>query len=228
MVLSRPNKCNLRTKRKQRKGRLFRGASFFAALVLFSSLLFSYRRLPRQKCSIMWNISTGFSIEPYSGSSDMIRSISTFAWMKSPSVDRRTVPLMPIKQCSFVLWRTALLSRFLLCPGLLILVRIQQMSSHRLKPHLRRQKRPISNPSLLPHHRNTKLRLAATSPISNSIIYQVVFNTRVAKQPTPLWSALRVPPNNSSLRYSPDPNSIAERSWHRRSVDIPPTEALSI
>ena len=37
------------------------------------------------------------------GSSSMMRSISTLAWMKSPSVDRRTVPLMPIRQCSLVL-----------------------------------------------------------------------------------------------------------------------------
>ena len=35
----------------------------------------------------------------------MIRSMSTFAWMKSPSVDLLTVPLMPIRQCSFVLER---------------------------------------------------------------------------------------------------------------------------
>ncbi|KYM80090.1 hypothetical protein ALC53_09184 [Atta colombica] len=47
----------------------------------------------------------------------------------------------------------------------------QTISSQRRKPHLRRQNRPMSNPSLLPHHKNTKLRLAATSPISNSIIY---------------------------------------------------------
>lgn len=114
----------------------------------------------------------------------MIKSISTFAWMKSPSVDRLTVPLIPIRQCSLVLWSTALLSRFLLCPGLLMLVRIQHMSSHRLKPHFRRQKRPISSPSLLPHHRNTKLRLAATSPISNSIIYEyrLFFNKGVTSR----------------------------------------------
>lgn len=140
----------------------------------------------------MWNISTGFSIEPYSGSSDMIKSMSTFAWIKSPSVDRLTVPLIPIKQCSLVLWSTALLSKFLLCPGLLMLVRIQQISSHRLKPHLRRQNRPMSNPSLLPHQRNTKLRLAATSPISSSIIYEVDFYcTR----------ALRIPRNSATVDF---------------------------
>jgi hypothetical protein len=32
-----------------------------------------------------------------------------------------------------------------------LLVLIQQMSSHRLKPHLRRQCRPASSPSALPH-----------------------------------------------------------------------------
>lgn len=57
---------------------------------------------PKQKCSIMWKISTGFSTFPISGSSVMIKSISTFAWMKSPSVLLRTVPLIPIRQCS---WR---------------------------------------------------------------------------------------------------------------------------
>ena len=49
---------------------------------------------------MMWKISTGFSMLPISGSSVMIRSISTLAWMKSPSVLRRTVPLMPMRQCS--------------------------------------------------------------------------------------------------------------------------------
>lgn len=58
------------------------------------------RRRPRQKCSMMWKISTGFSMLPISGSSVMMRSMSTLAWMKSPSVLRRTVPLMPMRQCS--------------------------------------------------------------------------------------------------------------------------------
>lgn len=49
----------------------------------------------------MWKISTGFSMLPISGSSVMIRSMSTLAWMKSPSVLRRTVPLMPMRQCSY-------------------------------------------------------------------------------------------------------------------------------
>ena len=57
-------------------------------------------RSPKQKCSMMWNISTGLSSDPGSASSSMMRSMSTLAWMKSPSVDRRTVPLMPIRQCS--------------------------------------------------------------------------------------------------------------------------------
>ena len=47
---------------------------------------------PRQKCSTMWNISTGLSRDPTSASSSIMRSMSTLAWMKSPSVDRRTVP----------------------------------------------------------------------------------------------------------------------------------------
>ncbi|CAD6227670.1 GSCOCG00001350001-RA-CDS, partial [Cotesia congregata] len=45
------------------------------------------------------------------------------------------------------------------------------MSSQRRKPHFRRQNRPISKPSLLPHQRKTKLRFAATSPMSSSIIW---------------------------------------------------------
>lgn len=105
------------------------------------------RLLPKQKCSIIWNISTGFSKLPYSGSSDMIKSISTFAWIKSPSVDLRTVPkiltfffsenyikqnkpLMPIRQCSLVRWKTALGSKFLEWTGFLMLVLIQHISSH--------------------------------------------------------------------------------------------------
>lgn len=128
------------------------------------------RRRPKQKCSIMWNISIGFSEFPNSPSSDIIKSMSTFAWMKSPSVERRTVPLIPIKQCSFVRWNTAFGSKIFECPGLLIFVRIQQISSHRRKPHLRRQFRPMSNPSELPHHKNTKLRCAAISFISSDWI----------------------------------------------------------
>ncbi|KNC30362.1 hypothetical protein FF38_03924 [Lucilia cuprina] len=45
----------------------------------------------------------GFSKEPNSSSSDIIKSISTLACIKSPSVERLTVPLMPIKQCSLLL-----------------------------------------------------------------------------------------------------------------------------
>ena len=113
-------------------------------------------RLPRQKCSAIWNISTGLSRLPWSGSSSMIRSMSTLAWIKSPSVDLLTVPLIPMRQCSLVRQNTALgsvidLSLFL------ALVLIQQMSSHRLNPQFWRHNLPRSSPSLLPHHRNTKL-----------------------------------------------------------------------
>uniref|UniRef100_A0A182QAG3 Uncharacterized protein n=1 Tax=Anopheles farauti TaxID=69004 RepID=A0A182QAG3_9DIPT len=65
---------------------------------------------------------------------------------------------------------TAFGSRIFEWPGESMFVRIQQMSSHRRKPHLRRQLRPMSSPSELPHHRNTKLRWAATSPISSASI----------------------------------------------------------
>lgn len=37
---------------------------------------------------------------PISGSSVIIKSMSTLAWMKSPSVLRLTVPLIPMRQCS--------------------------------------------------------------------------------------------------------------------------------
>lgn len=103
----------------------------------------------------------GFSGLPYSGSSDMIKSISTFAWMKSPSVERLTVPLIPIKQCSLVLWKTALCSRFLEWPGLLMFVRIQHMSSHLLKPHFFRQSRPMSRPEM----KQFKLARALAIPV---------------------------------------------------------------
>lgn len=136
------------------------------------------RRRPKQKCSIIWKISMGFSELPNSPSSDMIKSMSTFAWMKSPSVERRTVPLMPIRQCSFVRWNTAFGSSIFEWPGLLMFVRIQQISSHRRKPHLRKQLRPMSRPSELPHHKNTKLRLAAISLISSAWISSQFQNTR--------------------------------------------------
>ena len=56
-------------------------------------------------------------------------------------------------------------------PLFLMLVRIQQMSSHRLKPQFWRQSRPRSSPSLEPHHRNTKLRGDDTSAMSSAIIW---------------------------------------------------------
>lgn len=40
---------------------------------------------------------------PYSGSSEIMISVSTLAWMIWPSVLRLTVPLIPIKQCSCTL-----------------------------------------------------------------------------------------------------------------------------
>ena len=138
----------------------------------------------------MLKISDGFSRDPYSGSSVIIKSISTLAWIKSPSVERLTVPLIPIKQCSYtksvhqlnhlitrncndltlVRWKTAFCSRFFEWPGASALVLIQQMSSHRRNPHRRKHTRPKSSPSLEPHHKNMKLLGAATSPISSSII----------------------------------------------------------
>lgn len=71
-------------------------------------------------------------------SSVIMRSISTFAWMKSKSVLRLTVPLIPIKQCSFVCWNIAFCSRNFTFPGLFLFVLIQQMSSHLRNPHFRR------------------------------------------------------------------------------------------
>nr|CAD7425706.1 unnamed protein product [Timema monikensis] len=76
--------------------------------------------------------------------------------------------------------------RFLECPGLLMFVRIQQISSQRRNPHLRRHMRPISNPCDEPHHRNTKLRAAATSPISNCMIWSQLQNF-IFVTPIVLW-----------------------------------------
>ena len=55
-------------------------------------------------------------------------------------------------------------------PLFFTLVLIQQMSSHRLKPQFWRQRRPRSNPSLDPHHKNMKERGADTSTMSNAMI----------------------------------------------------------
>lgn len=72
---------------------------------------------------------------------------------------------------TLVRWKTALGSRFFECPGASAFVLIQQMSSQRRKPHRRKQTRPRSKPSLEPHHKKMKLRGAATSPMSSSIIW---------------------------------------------------------
>merc|ERR1719447_93820 len=74
-----------------------------------------------------------------------------------------------MRQCSLVLVRTALGSRMPV-PEFLLLVLIQHISSHLLKPQFCKHNLPRSRPSLLPHHRNTKLLLALTSPISKAII----------------------------------------------------------
>ena len=107
----------------------------------------------------------------------MIRSMSTLAWMKSPSVDLLTVPLMPMRQCSLVLVRTALGSRMPV-PEFLLLVLIQHMSSHLLKPQFWRHSRPRSRPSLEPHHRNTKLRLELTCVGKNIWLTIKIFGDR--------------------------------------------------
>ena len=69
-------------------------------LTLWSSPNNSNRRFPRLKCSIRWYISSGFCILPLAGSSETMMSVSTFAWIKCPSVERLTIPFIPIKQCS--------------------------------------------------------------------------------------------------------------------------------
>lgn len=126
---------------------------------------------------------------------------STLAWIKSPSVDLRTVPFMPIKQCSFVRWKTAFGSRIFECPGLLIFVRIQQISSQRRKPHLRKQFLPMSSPSELPHHKKTKLRCAAISFISNDKISSQFQNVRCVAPPAP-------PPRKYSCQNNENENDF--------------------
>lgn len=49
---------------------------------------------------MMEYISSGFRVDPKGASSATMMSVSTLAWMTWPSCARRTVPLMPIKQCS--------------------------------------------------------------------------------------------------------------------------------
>ena len=77
-------------------------------------------------------------------SSVIMRSISTLAWMKSKSVLRLTVPLIPIRQCSFVCWNIAFGSRNFTFPGFFLFVLIQQISSQRRNPHLRRHWREMN------------------------------------------------------------------------------------
>lgn len=52
-----------------------------------------------------------------------------------------------------------------------LLISNAQKTTHLLKPHFLKQTRPISSPSELPHHKNTKLLWAATSPMSRFIIW---------------------------------------------------------
>lgn len=98
---------------------------------------------------------------------------SVFKWTWNSFIFWPTTFKCIIKwKLTFVLWNTAFASMFLEWLGFFTFVRIQQISSHLRKPHFRRQNRPMSKPSDDPHQRNTKLRFAATSPISKFIIYK--------------------------------------------------------
>ena len=92
-------------------------------------------------------------------------SRSIFAWMKCPSWFLRTVPFIPIKQCSFVFCRIAFWSWCCVLPGFLTFVLIHTISSHLLYPHFFRHSLPRSSPSPEPHHTKTKDLWAATSSI---------------------------------------------------------------
>jgi hypothetical protein len=89
----------------------------------------------------------------------------------------RTVPRIPIRQCSFVRTKTAsvlsssLLRRIGICPldfhssisAWFVLT--HTMSSARRNPHLCKSARPTSNESLLGSQRNKKLGVAASDSI---------------------------------------------------------------
>lgn len=89
----------------------------------------------------------------------------------------RTVPRIPIRQCSFVLTKTAsVLSSCLLrrmgmgppdfhCSISAWLVLTHTMSSARRNPHFCKSARPTSKESLLGSHRNRKLGVAASDSI---------------------------------------------------------------
>ena len=89
----------------------------------------------------------------------------------------RTVPRIPIRQCSFVLTKTAsvLSSCFLRRIGMgppdfhcsisAWLVLTHTMSSARRNPHLCKSARPTSKESLLGSHKNRKLGVAASDSI---------------------------------------------------------------
>mmetsp|Transcript_34988 Transcript_34988/g.88055 ORF Transcript_34988/g.88055 Transcript_34988/m.88055 type:complete len:207 (+) Transcript_34988:296-916(+) len=141
--------------------------------MLWSSANNSSRRLPKQKCSMILYISSGFSALPPGGSSAMIMSVSTFAWIKWPSWLRLTCPLMPIRQCSFVWCRTVSSSRLENGSDNLsasLFVFSHTMSSQRRNPHRRSSSRPWSSPSQEPTHRKTNDCASVTSSMRRSII----------------------------------------------------------
>lgn len=59
-----------------------------------------------------------------------------------------------------------------------------------LNPHFRKHTLPMSNPSELPHHKNTKLRCAATSPTSRFMIWSHDQNCMLVA-PIVLWYSSR-------------------------------------
>jgi hypothetical protein len=111
-------------------------------------------------------------------------SVSTLQCTNLVSVDLRTVPLIPIKQCSFELANNppppvplAFCSfpsdpPALSTPRPFFLVLTQTISSARLNPHLAKHSRPFSNPSSspFPTQRNTKLGSAEIFLIGSSAV----------------------------------------------------------
>lgn len=97
------------------------------------------------------------------------------------------------------------------------------MSSQRRKPHRRKQTRPRSNPSLEPHHKKMKLRGAATSPMSSSIIWgeKSVNDDSISFQRCSIHSLLgpRTRNPHSSLPTNAGILLMAVRQeWHRIST----------
>ena len=126
--------------------------------------------LPKQNLSIISYNSYGFCVNPISGSSSTITSVSMLAWIKWESLAFFTSPFNPTKQCSFTLWKSWLeLAFFALLYLFFLLVLSQTISSHLLNPHFLKSSLPLSR-FCVPTHKNKKEGVSEISSIYNSPI----------------------------------------------------------